>query len=44
MRTVARELPDFALMIDGNSAWGNPTFSHPAVVQGPMRFKTKLRF
>jgi hypothetical protein len=21
-------------MVDGNSAWGSPTFSHPAIVQG----------
>ena len=36
-RTVVRELPDFALMIDNNSAWGSPTFSHPAIVQRTMR-------
>jgi hypothetical protein len=24
-------------MIDGNSAWGSPPFSHPDIVQGTMR-------
>jgi hypothetical protein len=24
-------------MIDGDSAWGSPTFNHPDIVQGTMR-------